>query len=138
MGNFFVAAKAIIAVKNRVLILRKSKAAGGKYGEKWDLPGGKVNFGETLEQALIRQVKEEIECDICIIKPYKFWSFLMDENTQIIGTTFLCRMSCAGDVKLSQEHSEFKWIYEDELKNCEFLGNIKNELKECFMNININ
>ena len=135
MGKFLVAAKAIIAVKNRVLILKK---ADKNKGIKWDLPGGKVNFGETLEEALIRQVKEETGCHVSIVKPYKFWSFLQNEDTQIIGTTFLCRTPDAENINLSEEHSEFAWIYQDEVNSYEFLGDIKNELKEFFMNMNIN
>lgn len=138
MKKFLVTAKAIIAVDNKILILKKSSKAGGMFGEKWDLPGGQLDFGETLEQALLRQVEEEIGCKVNIIKPYKFWSFMKDEDTQIIGTTFVCRMTYACNIKLSEEHSEYAWIYQDELDGYEFLGNIKNELKECFMNININ
>lgn len=135
MGKFLVAAKAIIAVKNRVLILKKADKGNGI---RWDLPGGKVHFGETLEEALTRQVKEETGCHVSIVKPYKFWSFLQGEDTQIIGTTFLCRSTDIDNINLSDEHSDYEWIYQDEVDSYEFLGNIKNELKECFMNMNIN
>lgn len=138
MEKFLVAAKAIIAVENRVLILKKTKAAGGKFGEKWDIPGGKVRFGETLEEALVRQVKEETGCSISVMKPYKFWTFYPSHDVQIVGTTFFCRLMDECRIQLSEEHSEFVWIYEDELEGYEFYGNIQNELKECFMNMNVN
>lgn len=138
MKRFLVAAKAIITVENKILILKKSNKSDKASEGKWDLPGGKIDFGETLEEALYRQVKEETGCHISIIKPYKFWSFMQGEDTQIVGTTFLCGMPHGCNIRLSNEHSEFAWIYQDEVDYYSFLGNIKNELKECFMNININ
>ncbi|HCT64237.1 MAG TPA: DNA mismatch repair protein MutT [Lachnospiraceae bacterium] len=138
MKVFLATAKAIIAVDNRVLILKKVKANGEKLDSKWDLPGGKVEFGETLEEALIREVKEETGCNASIIKPYKFWTFYPSDNVQIVGTTFFCRLTDECRIQLSEEHSEFAWIYQDEVDDYEFYGNIRNELKECFMNMNVN
>ena len=64
-----------LIVKNEQIGLIKK--ANGPYKGKLDLPGGTIEFGETPEQALIREVKEEVGIDI---KKYS----LFDGNSTIV------------------------------------------------------
>jgi len=50
---------AIIERDGRVLLGKKATREGHPFSEEWHLPGGKLNFGETPEEALVREVKEE-------------------------------------------------------------------------------
>lgn len=53
-----VVALALIAPDRRVLMQRR--AAGRQHGGLWEFPGGKVEQGETLEYALLREIREEL------------------------------------------------------------------------------
>lgn len=57
-----IVAALLISADNKLLLGKKSQ--DGTYPNCWHLPGGGVKVGETLEQALIREVKEETGLDI--------------------------------------------------------------------------
>lgn len=57
-----VVAVALIAPDGQVLMQRR--AAGRQHGGLWEFPGGKVETGETLEQALLREIAEELALDL--------------------------------------------------------------------------
>ena len=62
MRKRLIALLALVNEKNEVLIsLRKNKK---EYDGCWEYPGGKVEKDETLEQAVIREIKEEINLEI--------------------------------------------------------------------------
>lgn len=54
----------IFSRDGKVLMGRKDPAKGGVYAECWHIPGGGIDQGETMEQALVREVMEETGLDI--------------------------------------------------------------------------
>lgn len=58
--NVIIRVAGLILKKNRVLFVNHRK----KWGSYWVLPGGKVEKGESLEEALVRELKEELEIKI--------------------------------------------------------------------------
>jgi len=63
---------AVIVKEGKVLLVKRGKSPS--FGE-WSIPGGAVNVGESLEQALLREIKEETELVINIGKPIYFNKF---------------------------------------------------------------
>ena len=60
--NPFTVVAAIIKKDNLYLIVQRNKH---KYlGLKWEFPGGKVESGETFEEALLREIEEELSIEI--------------------------------------------------------------------------
>jgi len=53
---------ALIFSEGRVLICRRK--AGGRHGGYWEFPGGKQEPGESLEECLVREIKEELDLEI--------------------------------------------------------------------------
>lgn len=57
----------------------------------WDLPGGKLVYGETLEQTVIREVKEETQLEISVGRLAGIWQFYSPTNKhQVICPTYIC------------------------------------------------
>ena len=85
-----VALLGLINEKNEVLIsLRKNRA---DYNDYWEYPGGKVERGETTDQALVREIKEELDLDISIncVAPLTF-TVTHDEVSETILLLHVCR-----------------------------------------------
>jgi 8-oxo-dGTP diphosphatase len=83
-----VVAVALIAPDRRVLMQRR--AVGRQHGGLWEFPGGKVETGETLECALIREIAEELAL---VLYPERLTQLAAAEDTAagIVITLYTCR-----------------------------------------------
>ena len=107
--TFGVATKAIVVNnQGQYLILKKSDKEDINP-ETYDLPGGRISFGEKLEDAVKREVKEETGLDVEPGQVFNAWTFTKDDSFQLVGVDFICKL-IGGEVKLSEEHSEVYWM----------------------------
>ncbi|MBU1175714.1 MAG: (deoxy)nucleoside triphosphate pyrophosphohydrolase, partial [Alphaproteobacteria bacterium] len=85
-----VVACALVDADRRVLIARRP--AGGSMPGLWEFPGGKVEPGETPEEALLRELKEElgISTKTACLAPFAFASHAY-ENFHLLMPVFVCR-----------------------------------------------
>lgn len=112
-----IAVKALVVNhEGKVLLLRKSNddlRHSGNSG-KYNLPGGKINVGETITDALAREVKEETGLKITNTNLQPFFAgdwrpVVHSEQLQIIGMFFVCH-DWEGEVVLNDEHDAYVWI----------------------------
>lgn len=90
----------------------------GEHKDKWEFPGGKVEPGETPEDALIREIKEELATELEIEKflhtvDYDYPTF------HLIMHCYLCKVK-SGKLELL-EHEAAKWVTERELESVDWL-----------------
>jgi len=105
-----------LARKNNEILILKRHPQSRTNPNKWELPGGKVDPGEDFDKALIREFKEETNLAIELGQligavqedfPHKktiaiVMSVILPENIEI---------------KISDEHIDWKWVTLDEIKN---------------------
>ena len=117
---------ALIIKDGRVLMNLRNDPHRPEYHNKWEFPGGKVEFGETMHGNLIREVREEVGYDVQIVKmlqdiavesqmqkTYAYQVFLVPYVCKIIG----------GDGKFSDgEVLETRWFDVDDVLNYELIG----------------
>ena len=103
-------ARAIIKQEQKVLLLRRT---GGNplYAGLFELPGGKINFGEDPKASLQREVFEETGREI---ETLQIVDVLSDVDTrdpmhQYIVLTFLATLRAGTTIELSQEHDKYVW-----------------------------
>lgn len=112
--EIIIALKGIIVYKGKVLIIKRSD-----YDEVftgiWEIPGGRLQFDEKLESALIREVIEEVGIEITIERLFYAYTFMTGLTRQFVVLTYLCKTE-QDNVTLSNEHTEYLWASKAELK----------------------
>ncbi|GAB4158953.1 MAG: (deoxy)nucleoside triphosphate pyrophosphohydrolase [Candidatus Dojkabacteria bacterium] len=109
----------IINEEGKLLIIKRHK--NNTVSLLWDLPGGRIDHGESLDKGLERELIEETKLElISIEKVINISTFTQKVNRsiQVIRIIYLCRAK--GNVELSEEHSESKWINPGEYLNYEY------------------
>ena len=90
----------------------------GEFKDGWEFPGGKIDKGETPEEALVREIKEELDTEIEVIN-------LLDTieydypNFHLSMDCFICKIR-SGTLIL-KEHEAAKWLTKEELYSVDWL-----------------
>ncbi len=124
-----IGVKAIIEKDNKILLLKRSE----KYEhltDEWDIPGGRINFGEEPEEGLKREIEEETGLALEEIKEILDVSTVFkNEEKQIVRITYLCTVK-EGKDNISNEHTEMQWLEKEEIKELEFKDKILKKIME--------
>lgn len=90
----------------------------GEFKDGWEFPGGKVEEGETSEEALIREIREELDTDISIEK----YLCTVEHDYPAFHLTMHCYLCTiiSGELVL-REHEAAKWLRWDQLLSVEWL-----------------
>lgn len=121
-----VAGKAVIRKETKIILLQRSPADNFDPG-LWELPGGKLEYGENLVDALSREVLEETGLLINVLQPFTTWHFLK-EPFWVTGITFLCDY-LDGIIRLSTEHQSHAWIEPKEYIHYPLSKSVQEQLK---------
>lgn len=109
----------VVNAKKQVLVLKRKQA--DLYTGYWDIPGGKLDDTDTLQEALAREIKEEtgltLDRVVLQLSTSKFIGEVADKPV-VLRNIYLC--TATGEVKLSFEHSEYRWVEAHELSELAF------------------
>ena len=120
--RFHITVKGIVVYHRRVLLLKRARPSTDGLGY-WELTGGGLEYGETPNQALIRELKEETGLQIDVVKPaYTFTKIRSDYQTVGIGYLSITH---SDKIVLSDEHTDYLWCEIEDLQNylCEEIYN---------------
>jgi mutator protein MutT len=110
--KFTVAVAFIIEKDGSVLVLRRSPNKDHAPGE-WETGSGRVEAGETPEDAVKREVREETGLQIEIVGPIDTFHFYRGASREeTIGITFWCRY-ISGELSMCEEHDRAEWVVFD-------------------------
>ena len=106
---------AIIIEKEKVFATQRGY---GEFKDGWEFPGGKIELGETPETAIVREIKEELDTEIEVVKlldtvEYDYPQFHLSMDC------FICKIK-SGDLVL-KEHEAAKWLTKENLDSVNWL-----------------
>ena len=111
------AQKAVIVHQDHVLLVRKSP--GDPYHPmRWELPGGRRIEGESLDEHIRREVKEEVGLDVVPGRPLSMWDFTLDKDPGaplVVAIVRECFPKNPSEVSLDDQSSRdyldhWKWV----------------------------
>lgn len=130
-----IACKGLIMHDGKLLILREAETyVEGSNTGKWHLPGGRLNPGEPFLDGLKREILEETGLTVTVgdvLYVGEWFPVIRDIPNQIVGMFFAC-FATSRDVKVSEEHDEFKWVSEDELGNFQIMDPDPEAIRRAF------
>lgn len=109
-----VVACALVDADNRVLIAKRPE--GKAMAGLWEFPGGKLEAGERPEEALVRELKEELDIDTKVdcLAPLSFASYGY-EDFHLLMPLYICRRFW-GQPR-GKEGQEIKWVRANQLRS---------------------
>lgn len=136
MSKLFFAQKAFIVRDQTVLLVRKSADDPNQPG-KWEVPGGRMEFGEEVDDHLRREVREEVGLEVTPGPPFHIWQWrlsrrLDDGNPiemQIVAVARFCRpvttqLSEAG--RVAEDYlAEMAWVPFDDVPSFDIIPNMR-------------
>lgn len=113
-----ITACAFIHQDGKLLVARRADSKKFLPG-KYELPGGHIEFGETMEQGLEREIREEFGVEACIGNPFYAFTYTRDNDTvHSIEVDYFVTLKTPEKIKLNPEdHSEYRWISQTEILN---------------------
>jgi 8-oxo-dGTP diphosphatase len=111
-----------------LILLLKRNAQRRTSPNKWQTPSGFINEGESAEEAILREVKEETALEGTIKKSGSVFE-VVDEWARWIIVPFLILVKSDKVVIDTREHSEFRWVKVNEVSSFECVKGIDEDLK---------
>lgn len=99
------------------LILCAQRGPRGELGGLWEFPGGKIEPGESPHDALVREIHEELRCEVVVGQEVTTTTYPYDFGTVTL-TTFWCEL-VSGTPTLT-EHAAVRWLPPAELDSIEW------------------
>ena len=123
-----ISIKGILRKDNKVLLLKT-------ITNKWELPGGRMDFGENVKQSLQREIKEELGFEKVelgnLVNDWSFTSIREEINYHFIIFDFEIYTK-ESKIRLSDEHVEYKWIGINDFEKMDMREGHKESLKKYF------
>lgn len=127
-----VVVRAIIRYQDKILALKRSEQVPSPG--VWEIPGGSLEDGESLEEGIKREVKEETGLRIDTVTYLSSQAYVVDGEHRL-GVKFGAEVS-TDKVKLSAESQDYAWVDSSNYNNIGFKGYYKEMFAELFSEIN--
>ena len=108
----------IVDGKGRILLVKHVVERGGFWQDKWICPGGELELGETIEEGIVREVREETNLEIKLTTPLTPFDRIVKEGGEIrlhvVYIDYLAEL-VGGELKPASDVGEAVWVGKEKL-----------------------
>ncbi|MFK0244499.1 NUDIX domain-containing protein [Amycolatopsis azurea] len=109
MPDYPVSIKGVVVRSGRVPLLHNER-------DEWELPGGRLELGETPEECVAREIQEETRLDVNVVAVIDSWMYHIDvANKDVFIVTYGCRATTSAAPVVSREHKRVGEFTADEI-----------------------
>jgi len=128
-NKVFVVNAIIRNSEGKFLLIKRANE--GIHAGKWALPGGMVELNEFYENALKREIKEEVNLNLKkILKKVADYEYPRPDGRITVGTSFSIEVENY-EIKPNKEVSDFRWVSLEELAELDVIKDLEEELMNC-------
>lgn len=113
--------------KGRILLVRHKPERGGFWQGKWICPGGELELGEEIGSGIKREIKEETNLEIDLVKPLTPFDRIVKSaegvNLHVVYIDYIANL-VGGELQVASDVGEALWVEKDKL------GSLWEELHE--------
>jgi 8-oxo-dGTP pyrophosphatase MutT (NUDIX family) len=122
---FPVSIKGVVVQHAKVLLVHNER-------NEWELPGGKIDLGETPEDCLAREIKEEVDWQVEVGPILDAWIYHIREGRDVLIVTYACFTNATAPPGISDEHSASRLFVESEIDALPMPAGYKRSIAEWF------
>jgi len=104
---FHIVVGAIVRRGDEILVMKR--AVGSSAGA-WYFPGGDLEHGETPDEGVRRELREETGLDVENLRLFRAWHARRDDRLPVVSLTYTCDVPPGVEPTLDHEHSAYRWI----------------------------
>lgn len=119
MKTLNVVGAAIIKNDGQILVAQRPYSEIPYKSYKWEFPGGKVEENESADEALVREIQEELDCEIIVEDKIGELEYVYPDF-KLKMSLYLCQLK-EGSLPKSLEHNQIKWISPEEIETLDWL-----------------
>ncbi len=117
-SNLQVGVKTLIFNKEgNILIIKRNPSLYKEVNNLWDIPGGRINSGSSLEENLKREIFEEVGIVSAKILGLISAQDIIKPNKHVVRLTYVSCATGSIDLILSEEHTEYQWVSIEDIQN---------------------
>jgi len=118
-SRIMLAVGAIIEdAKGRVLLVRHKPERGGFWQGRWICPGGELELGETIEEGIKREVREETGLEVELVKPLPAFERIVKSaggiSLHVVYIDYIAKL-VGGRLKVDSDIGDALWVGKDEI-----------------------
>ena len=119
--RFPVSVKGIVVRDGAVVLLRNRR-------NEWELPGGKLELGESAERCVAREIEEELGLDVEANALVDSWVYSIVPGTHVLVLTYACTERVRRNAVVSGEHTRLEWIALEEVRGLRMPNGYKSSI----------